>query len=171
MAARKKKFIKKAIKKPGSLERLAAREKGLNRDGTISVAWARRKLKDKNTSLTVKRRIHFFLNVLRPASQKRARKNPVPRGKIGAATDLYRRFRDQNPTAVDEIDIDLPDVGIVIGKCDGVLYTTKRSGKTEKYIHEFKGRAKPTLCASHDGKQLFFVGGDYTFTELGIEDN
>lgn len=171
MAKQSKKFIQKAIKKPGTLEKIAAREKGLNRDGTISVAWARKKLKDPKTTTTVKRRINFFLNVLKPAARKRRAKNPVPRGKVAAASDLYRRFRDQNPDAVDEIEIDIPDVGIVVGKCDGILYTTQRGGKTERYIHRFKGRAKPLLCSTSDGKQLFFVGGNYTFTELGIEDN
>lgn len=169
-----KKFIKKAIKKPGALEALAKREKGLNKDGSISVTWARKKLKDPKTSTKVKQRINFFLNVLKPASEKKAKKsrakNPVPQGKLAKAEDLYRRFRDENPRQVDEVMIEIPKVGIIIGELDFVGYTTRRSGKMEKYIHKFKRGSKPTLCASHDGDQIFIVGGNYHFTELGIED-
>lgn len=166
-----KKFIKKAIKKPGALENLAKREGGLNKDGSISVTWARKKLKDPKTSVKVKQRINFFLNVLKPASKKKKRaKNPVPQGKIAKAEDLYRRFRDENPRYVDEVSIEIPKVGIIIGELDFVGYTTRRSGQQEKYIHKFKRGSKPTLCASHDGNQIFIVGGNYHFTELGIED-
>lgn len=66
--------------------------------------------------------------------------------------------------------INIPKTGLVIGKMDGVLYTTVRDGKLEKYIHKFRRKSKPLLAVSSDGKQLLTVGGKYEFTEAGIED-
>lgn len=65
-----------------------------------------------------------------------------------------------------------PDVktGLVIGKLDGVLYTARRDGKDEKYIHRFKRKARPLLAASHDGQSLRILGGEFDFTEAGIVD-
>jgi hypothetical protein len=59
---------------------------------------------------------------------------------------------------------------MLIGTCDGVLYTTSRSGKTEKYIHKFSGISRPLLASSWDGKQLYLLGGAYNFTDEGIVD-
>jgi hypothetical protein len=63
-----------------------------------------------------------------------------------------------------------PKSGLVIGELDGVLYTTVRDGKTERYIHRFRKRSRPRLIASHDGKSLHILGGEYEFTERGIVD-
>ena len=52
----------------------------------------------------------------------------------------------------------------------GVLYTTVRDGKEEKYIHQFKAKDKPLLCVTPDGTQILLVGGAYDFTERGIVD-
>jgi len=65
----------------------------------------------------------------------------------------------------------LPKAGLVIGELDGVLYTTQRDGKTEKYIHEFKKRSRPLLISSNDGTSLHILGGRYGMTERGIVDN
>lgn len=62
------------------------------------------------------------------------------------------------------------DVGLKVGHCDGILYTTVRDGKTEKYIHKFKRSSRPLLAASFDGKSLVLIGGSYQFTERGIVD-
>ncbi len=74
------------------------------------------------------------------------------------------------PEYIDTINIAPVDVGLKIGRCDGILYTTIRDGVTEKYIHEFKKKARPVLVASYDGKQLLLVGGKFTFTDRGIVD-
>ncbi len=63
-----------------------------------------------------------------------------------------------------------PKTGLVIGELDGVLYSTVRDGKKEKYIHEFKRKSRPLLIASSDGDSLHIVGGQYEFTNAGIED-
>jgi len=69
-----------------------------------------------------------------------------------------------------EIKLRVPKVGLEIGALDGVDYTTVRDGKTEKYRHTFKKSSRPTLVASHDGQSLHVLGGEYEFTERGIED-
>jgi len=63
-----------------------------------------------------------------------------------------------------------PKTGLVVGDLDGVLYTTVRDGKTEHYQHDFKKGSRPLLAASSDGKSLHILGGEYEFTERGIED-
>lgn len=90
---------------------------------------------------------------------------------IKKGIDLYRRFREEEPEYIDTVDVpSIPKVGIIIGECDGILYTTRRAGKIEMYQHEFDGKSKPILCSSADGTQIFIVGGRYNFTEDGITD-
>lgn len=113
---------------------------------------------------------------------KKTRKNPVPassragssrrvKGLVNQAADLYERFSGHDPEEIGTIEIpEVPAVGVAIGEIDGILYTTVRDGKTEKYIHKFHKRDKPLFVVSPDGKQLFLVGGFYTFTERGIVD-
>lgn len=64
-----------------------------------------------------------------------------------------------------------PKTGLVIGELDGVLYTTVRDGKREKYIHRFRKNSRPLLVSAHDGKSLHILGGEYEMTERGIVDN
>ena len=64
----------------------------------------------------------------------------------------------------------LPRVGVAIGEVDGILYSSVRDGVFEKYIHKFRKADKPLFVVSPDGKGLFLVGGNYSFTERGIVD-
>lgn len=108
--------------------------------------------------------------------------NPVPassragasrrfRDQIQQAADLYERFSGHDPEEIGKVRIpDLPPVGVAIGEVDGILYTTVRDGKTEKYIHKFHKQDKPLFVVSPDGKSLFMIGGCYRFTERGIVD-
>lgn len=57
-----------------------------------------------------------------------------------------------------------------MGRLDGVLYTAKRDGKMERYIHEFNAKSAPILAVSADGDELRILGGAYEVTERGIED-
>ena len=101
-------------------------------------------------------------------------KHPVPPSKkvqVRDAADLYTRFTGHD--ALESIEIEkpeLPDVMLVVGDIDGIMYTTVRDGKVEKYVHQFKKKARPLFCVSHDGKQIYLVGGEYDFTERGIVD-
>jgi hypothetical protein len=60
--------------------------------------------------------------------------------------------------------------GLIIGELDLIGYRAKRDGKTERYGHTFKKNSRPLLAVTSDGKQLHIVGGQYEFTEAGIED-
>lgn len=109
------------------------------------------------------------------------RKNPVPESsrsakhsreaRIQAAADLYTRFTGHDADELVSVDKpEVPDVMLTVGDVDGILYTTVRDGVVEKYIHKFKKDCRPLFCVSHDGKQLFMLGGSYDFTERGIVD-
>jgi len=84
---------------------------------------------------------------------------------------LFKEFTGMEPDFVDKVKVPPVDVGLKIGKCDGILYTTVRDGVTEKYIHEFKKTSRPVLVSSFDGKQLLLLGGKFDFTERGIVDS
>lgn len=60
--------------------------------------------------------------------------------------------------------------GLIIGELDLIGYRAKRDGKVERYGHPFKKNSRPLLAVTSDGKQLHIVGGQYEFTEAGIED-
>lgn len=102
------------------------------------------------------------------------KKNPVPlssHAKLKRASDLYQDFTGHSADEIYETKFDFPKVGLEVGECDGILYTTVRDGKTEHYIHKFKKNSRPTLAASYDGKKIALVGGRYTFTDRGIVDH
>lgn len=87
------------------------------------------------------------------------------------AAALYQRFTGH--LADEGVRVKVPPpvkVGVCIGDLDGVLYTTVRDGRVEKYIHKFAKADKPLFVVSPDGKQLLLIGGRYTFTERGIVD-
>lgn len=116
-----------------------------------------------------------------PSSRSRARGGIVrksrvsyPTGFVGAeaAARRFTRFTGHDAEVFGSIEYpNLDGVAVaMIGECDGVLYTTVRDGKTERYIHEFEQKDKPLLCVTPDGRQLLLVGGNYRFTERGIVD-
>lgn len=122
---------------------------------------------------------HVSKNV-RP--KKASKRNPVPassragasrqvRDLVDQAADLYERFSGHDPEEIGRVSVPaIPRVGVAIGEVDGILYSTIRDGKHEKYIHKFHKRDRPLFVVSPDGKQLFLIGGNYTFTERGIVD-
>jgi hypothetical protein len=83
---------------------------------------------------------------------------------------LLSDFSGHEPEEILKINQTAMRKGLVIGEMDGVLYTTIRDGRTEKYVHRFGKKSRPLLTASADGTQLGIVGGRYQFTEAGIED-
>ena len=101
-------------------------------------------------------------------------KNPVPASKAlkqKEAAFLFEDFTGHKADHFTNHTINLPDVGLKFGECTGIMYETTRDGVKEYYCHEFKKSARPLLGASHDGKQLLLVGGNYRFTNRGIVDN
>jgi hypothetical protein len=92
------------------------------------------------------------------------------RREVEKAADLYVQFRGENPEFIDTVKLSVPPVMLFIGECDGVLYTTRREGHIESYIHQFAKKSRPLLCSDAAGKQLFLIGGRYNFTDAGIVD-
>lgn len=108
-----------------------------------------------------------------PRGNASRNQNPVPLSKnamIARGVELFKNFRGEEPEYVDTVQMPCHAVAMVIGECDGVLYTTRRDGKIEQYIHKFKGKSRPLLCTSYDGSQLYLLGGAYDFTDAGITD-
>lgn len=99
-------------------------------------------------------------------------KNPAKsvRAKLKEATRRFEDFTGHKPEYIDTHHLKDFKQGFKIGQCDGILYTTVRDGRTEKYIHEFKNSSRPILASSYDGKTIALIGGKYSFTERGIVD-
>jgi hypothetical protein len=95
---------------------------------------------------------------------------PATRGQVEKASRLFADVRGEQPGSIIRAPLRNPKTALVVGELDGVLYTTIRDGKEERYIHEFKANSRPLLAASYDGKTIHIVGGRYEFTERGIVD-
>lgn len=96
----------------------------------------------------------------------RARSKDVRR-----AAAIYERFTGHDVVPLERITVPpLPKAVAVIGECDGILYSTFRDGRNEKYIHHFAKDDRPLMAVSPDGKQLLLIDGNYDFTERGIVD-
>lgn len=97
--------------------------------------------------------------------------NPA-RQSIKAASKLIEDFSGHKARILGKVEFPKnPKTAIAIGNVLGISYETKRDGVKEQYYHRFtKRNSRPLLVVSHDGKQLFILGGEYTFTERGIED-
>lgn len=87
------------------------------------------------------------------------------------AIDGFEDFSGNKAEYVDELEVNRSEVAFKVGECDGILYTTNRDGKTEKYIHRFKAKSRPTIVSNFDGSHIELIGGDYRFTNRGIVDN
>lgn len=97
--------------------------------------------------------------------------NPSERGdSVDRARKLLHDFSGHEGTKLVKVHEPEKDTGLVVGTLDGVLYTTVRDGRTEKYIHRFAKKSRPLLAATSDGKRLRIVGGRFRFTEAGIID-
>lgn len=87
------------------------------------------------------------------------------------ARKLYSEFTGHDADTYRKIHVPSPKAALHVGDCDGILYTTVRDGVKEHYIHKFKQTARPAFAVSDDGRQILLIGGNFTFTERGIEDN
>lgn len=100
--------------------------------------------------------------------------NPVPLSKAAQhkkAENLYRNFTGHKAADVTVVDKPaVPDVMSVIGEIDGIMYSTVRDGKHEKYCHQFRKKSRPLFAVSPDGNMIYILGGAYKFGERGIID-
>lgn len=97
--------------------------------------------------------------------------NPSARDQLDVAAKKLEDFTGHRATHVERGRTRSNEkTGLVIGELDLIGYRARRDGKTERYGHHFRTRSRPLLAVSTDGKQLHIVGGQYEFTEAGIED-
>jgi hypothetical protein len=89
---------------------------------------------------------------------------------VDEAAELYREFREDEPRRARRARINVPRAAAVIGTAEFVGYTTTHRGKVTLYIHEFAPGSRPALAAGKGLGELFFVGGRFKVTELGITD-
>jgi hypothetical protein len=126
-----------------------------------------RKILDRNPKIN---RLGYQMSVQLESSRIGRRVNPSIRDGLAQAERKLEDFSGHKATEVLRVNDRNQKTGLVIGSLDGVLYTTTRDGKVEKYIHRFRRKSRPLLAASSDGKSLKIVGGRFEFTEAGIED-
>ena len=90
---------------------------------------------------------------------------------LDAAAALQESFNGHPPRLVRNLTIPKPPRIVArIGLLRAVIYDAVRGGRSETYIHKFRKQARPTFAVSHDGRQLFMIGGSYNFTDRGIVD-
>lgn len=82
---------------------------------------------------------------------------------IASSADGYRLFI-VGEVALTENKANLVDTGTIFA----LAYTTRRDGKSEAYIHEFRPKSRPRLRYSKRG--LLIVGGRFVFIDTGIND-
>lgn len=108
-----------------------------------------------------------------PSSRaKVARYARTARDSVQRAAKLYEAFSGHEPEEIGRVKVrPIPKVMAAIGEVDGIMYTTVRDGVTEKYLHKFAKKDRPLFAVSPDGRSLHLIGGNYTFSELGIVDH
>jgi hypothetical protein len=128
-------------------------------------------------------KLNAVLTVIERRKYARIARNPVPASSragrnlpagsdVEKAADLYSRFSGHEAESIGKVPAPRSlKTAIAIGECDGILYTTVRDNKVEKYIHKFRAKDKPMLAVAPDGSQIVLLGGNYTFTERGIIDH
>lgn len=98
-------------------------------------------------------------------------KVPLSRqAQLRKAVTLYEDFTGHEAEEIGKVPFDIPDIAVVVGEVEALIYNTIRDGKAERYIHKFKAAARPLFAVSPDGKQILFIDGNYDFTERGIVD-
>jgi hypothetical protein len=97
--------------------------------------------------------------------------NPAPDAEMERAARAYQAFHGERPKEILQLDIpSAPRTAVALGECLAVIYRGRRDGKTYSFKHTFARRARPYLCFSSDGRQLFLLGGDFKVTDRGIVD-
>lgn len=103
----------------------------------------------------------------------RKARNPIKgskRRRVKKAQALYEDFTGHEADQYEIVQLPEHDTALNVGNVTGIMYETIRDGKREHYIHEFKKASQPVFAVSHDGQQIFLVGGAYLFKDSGIND-
>ncbi len=95
----------------------------------------------------------------------------IPRKKVAQAARRYKSFSGHDAESVGKVPFpENPQAALAFGKLLALEYETVRDGRVERYRHAFASQSRPILAARFDGKQLYILGGEYTFTARGIVD-
>lgn len=92
------------------------------------------------------------------------------KARIKKAQIAFEDFTGHDADNGFEVELPDHDTVYVLGELTGIIYRATRDGEQEEYLHKFKKRARPILCASHDGEQLYIIGGQYFVNDAGIND-
>lgn len=110
----------------------------------------------------------------RPTPPARLKKNPrvvrPTERELRQAVKLFQRFHGQEPKKIGMARVQLPRALMRVGPLPYLFYIAPWKGRETLFKHTFARHARPLLCASHDGRALFIVGGGYDFTRDGIVD-
>ena len=99
------------------------------------------------------------------------RHNPTLDAQVREAARRFEAFTGHRAQNIRKIKVpSYPKAALAVGPCLGIMYSTVRDGRAEKYVHRFGAKSRPLLAASADGTQLYLLGGAYNFTERGIVD-
>ena len=96
---------------------------------------------------------------------------PSKKERVQQAVKLFEDFSGHQADSYEPVKMPRVDVAMLIGEVEQIAYNTVRDGKKERYLHKFKASARPKFAASHDGKTLLIIEGDFEFTERGITDH
>lgn len=86
------------------------------------------------------------------------------------AIELFRNFREREPTITREIEINIPEQLIVMGHLESIEYKTTHGKRAKLYRHEFAKGSRPLLCTGTGKNELLLIGGNYHVTERGVVD-
>lgn len=87
-----------------------------------------------------------------------------------AAVQLFRDFREREPTRAKHVDFIIPEAVMVMGHCEFIGYRTTHGRSAKLYKHDFAPGSRPLLCAGAADNELFLIGGRFHVTERGIVD-
>ncbi len=89
---------------------------------------------------------------------------------VRKAKKLYEDFREVAPSRIRKIRVSLPKAVMVMGYCEGLLYSTTHGRAARMYKHKFAKGSRPLLCAGPNRGQLYLIGGRFHVTDRGIVD-
>ena len=80
-------------------------------------------------------------------------------------------FTGETPEYLEAWELPNASAGWALGPIAEINYIATRDGETFEYSHRFKDSSRPLLIASADGDELIILGGGYSVTDRGIEDD
>lgn len=121
--------------------------------------------------------------MLEPAAQRQAapknvsgrgsRRNPAAatRREVDKAARALELFTGDPADFLEAYELPNAVAGWELGPVAEISYIATRGGRTTEYVHRFKKRSRPLLIANADGTELVILGGEYSVTDRGIEDD